>query len=211
MAFISVKGPELLDVYVGESERNVREVFASAYRCSPCVLFFDELDSLAPARGRASDGGGVMDRVVSQLLTEIDWLATQKPKISTASGSKSLGPSGAEVFIIGATNRPDLLDPALLRPGRFDRKIYLTVCKDISSRLQILKAQTRKFSLGVDVDLLEIASCLPDTVTGADIGNLKPFPNSKPNPNSYPNCNPDSNPNSNSNPNPRRFVILSIW
>jgi peroxin-6 len=107
---IQMQGPELLDVFVGESERNVRDVFSSARRSAPCVLFFDELDSLAPARGRGNDGGGVMDRVVSQLLTEMDTLA--------AGDGRTAG-----VFVIGATNRPDLLDPALLRPGRFDRKV----------------------------------------------------------------------------------------
>ena len=111
MAFLSVKGPELLDIYVGESEKNVRDIFENARQLSPCVLFFDELDSLAPARGRGNDGGGVMDRVVSQLLTELD------------------GMTNEQVFVIAATNRPDLLDPAMLRPGRFDRMIYLSVCK----------------------------------------------------------------------------------
>ena len=91
----------------------MREVFASARRSTPCVLFFDELDSLAPARGRGNDGGGVMDRVVSQLLTEMDTLASGDGRT-------------AGVFVIGATNRPDLLDAALLRPGRFDRKVPLS-------------------------------------------------------------------------------------
>jgi peroxin-6 len=167
MGFISVKGPELLDVYVGESERNVRDVFATAHRNAPCVLFFDELDSLAPARGKGSDGGGVMDRVVSQLLIEMDNLGTK-----TDDHKKQKSSSADGVFIIGATNRPDLLDSALLRPGRFDKKIFLNVCKDVSSRLQILKAQTRKFVIGIDVNLEDIARCLPDTVTGADIGAL---------------------------------------
>ncbi|KAJ1427347.1 peroxisome assembly factor 2-like protein, partial [Ochromonadaceae sp. CCMP2298] len=154
MNFISVKGPELLDAYVGESEKNVRELFARARAEAPCVLFFDEIDSLAPARARGNDsGGGVMDRIVSQLLTEIDQIASSK-----------------FVFIIAATNRPDLLDPALLRPGRFDRKIYLGVCKTPESRLQILCAQTRKFELAADVDLTAVAARLPLNITGADIG-----------------------------------------
>ena len=157
MAFISVKGPELLDVYVGESEKNVRDLFANARELSPCVMFFDELDSLAPARGRGNDAGGVMDRVVAQLLTEIDTL--------------SLSDCG-QVFIIGATNRPDLLDKALLRPGRFDTKIFLNVCKEISSRVSILKAQMRKFSIDNSVNLHQIAELLPSSVTGADIGAL---------------------------------------
>jgi hypothetical protein len=95
MQFISVKGPELLDMYVGESEKNVREVFQFARACEPSVVFFDELDSLAPARGRSKSGGGVMDRIVSQILAEIDCLNKEDK----------------DVFIIGATNRPDLLDP----------------------------------------------------------------------------------------------------
>ncbi|KAG8546290.1 hypothetical protein GDO81_019309 [Engystomops pustulosus] len=101
MTFLSVKGPELINMYVGQSEENVREVFARAQAAAPCIIFFDELDSLAPNRGRSGDSGGVMDRVVSQLLAEMDGLH-----------------SSSDVFVIGATNRPDLLDPALLRPGR---------------------------------------------------------------------------------------------
>jgi peroxin-6 len=95
--FLSVKGPELVNMYVGESERNVREIFRTARSASPCIIFFDELDSLAPRRGQGSDGGGVMERVVAQLLSEMD------------SSSRS-----QNVFAIGATNLPDLIDPALL-------------------------------------------------------------------------------------------------
>ncbi|XP_072319053.1 peroxisomal ATPase PEX6 isoform X2 [Eucyclogobius newberryi] len=102
MNFLSVKGPELINMYVGQSEENVRQVFSRARSAAPCVVFFDELDSLAPSRGRSGDSGGVMDRVVSQLLSELDTLQS----------------SG--VFVIGATNRPDLIDQSLLRPGRFD-------------------------------------------------------------------------------------------
>merc|ERR1719463_490391 len=125
VSFLSVKGPELLSMYIGESEKNVRSLFQSAREMKPCVLFFDELDALAPARGRGSDSGGVMDRVVSQLLTELDTLP-------------------ATVFLIGATNRPDLLDKSLLRPGRLDRMVYLGISKD---RLPLPKAITRKFDL----------------------------------------------------------------
>ena len=167
MAFMSVKGPELLDAYVGESEANVRALFANAREQAPCVIFFDELDSLAPARGRGSDGGGVMDRVVAQLLTEMDSLSSNEPATDEGSTVKQR-PKG--VFVLGATNRPDLLDSALLRPGRFDRKVYLPVCKDIESRKQILQAQTRKISLDRGVDLHEIARMMPNTATGADVG-----------------------------------------
>ncbi len=108
MHFLSVKGPELLNMYVGESERNIREVFKTARSLAPAVLFFDELDSLAPARGRGADGGGVMDRVVAQLLAELD-----------------LGSEESQMLIVmAATNRPDLLEPALLRPGRYDAWIW---------------------------------------------------------------------------------------
>lgn len=158
LSFLNVKGPELLDIYVGESERNVRNTFAKARAAAPCVLFFDELDSLAPARGRGADGGGVMDRVVAQLLTEMDALAG--------------APSGEQVFVLAATNRPDLLDGALLRPGRFDRCVYLPACKDCSTREAILQAQTRKLHFGADVSLANIAKSLPDCVTGADISSV---------------------------------------
>ena len=100
--FFSVKGPELLNMYIGESEANVRQVFEKARQAKPCVVFFDELDSIAPQRGDKGDSGGVMDRIVAQLLAELD----------------GMGPNG-DVFVIGATNRPDLLDGSLLRPGRF--------------------------------------------------------------------------------------------
>jgi peroxin-6 len=102
--FFSIKGPELLNMYIGESEANVRRVFQRARDARPCVVFFDELDSVAPKRGNHGDSGGVMDRIVSQLLAELDGMAT--------------GREGNDIFVIGATNRPDLLDPALLRPGR---------------------------------------------------------------------------------------------
>ncbi|CAN0426695.1 unnamed protein product [Scytosiphon promiscuus] len=108
-------------MYVGESERNVREVFAQARLAAPCVLFFDELDSLAPARGRGGDSGGVMDRVVAQLLAELDGAA-----------------SAGTVFVIGATNRPDLLDPSLMRPGRFDRLLYLGASGDRETQIKVL-------------------------------------------------------------------------
>ena len=137
--FMSVKGPELLNMYVGESERNVRAVFARARACAPCVVFFDELDSLAPRRGGGSDGGGVMDRVVSQLLTEMDGVV--------AGGGEGGGGKGG-ILIIGATNRPDLLDAALMRPGRLDKLVYLGVSDDgDDGRLSVLRALTRKMRL----------------------------------------------------------------
>lgn len=150
--FLSVKGPELINMYVGQSEENVREVFTRARSAAPCVIFFDELDSLAPNRGKSGDSGGVMDRVVSQLLAELDGLH-----------------KAADVFVIGATNRPDLLDSALLRPGRFDKLLYLGVSEDPASQVKILQALTRKFSLSPDLSLDHIAHQCPRTLTGADL------------------------------------------
>ncbi|KAJ7081533.1 P-loop containing nucleoside triphosphate hydrolase protein [Mycena crocata] len=151
--FFSVKGPELLNMYIGESEANVRRVFQRARDAKPCVIFFDELDSVAPKRGNHGDSGGVMDRIVSQLLAELDGMS---------------GGSGADVFVIGATNRPDLLDPALLRPGRFDRMLYLGVSDTHTAQLNILKALTRKFRLDPALDLARLAEQCPFNYTGAD-------------------------------------------
>ncbi|KAH9914715.1 AAA-domain-containing protein [Fomitopsis serialis] len=152
--FFSVKGPELLNMYIGESEANVRRVFQRARDARPCVIFFDELDSVAPKRGNHGDSGGVMDRIVSQILAELDGL--------------SGGKAGADVFVIGATNRPDLLDPALLRPGRFDRMLYLGVSTTHAAQLNILQALTRKFRLHPDLRLEDIAEQCPFHYTGAD-------------------------------------------
>jgi ribosome biogenesis ATPase len=106
--FISIKGPELLDKYVGESERAVRQVFDRARASSPCIVFFDELDALCPRRGLSEGGNGVSERVVNQLLTEMDGLEARK-----------------NVVVIAATNRPDIIDPAMLRPGRLDKLLYV--------------------------------------------------------------------------------------
>ncbi|WFD27575.1 peroxisomal assembly protein [Malassezia nana] len=153
--FFSVKGPELLNMYIGESEANVRRVFQKARDAKPCVIFFDELDSIAPKRGQQGDSGGVMDRIVSQLLAELDGMAS--------------GAAASDVFVMGATNRPDLLDPALLRPGRFDRLLYLSVAETHDAQLNILQALTRKFTLHDDVrDLRVIAEQCPFHLTGAD-------------------------------------------
>jgi peroxin-6 len=154
LRFLAVKGPELINMYVGESERNVREVFARARAARPCIVFFDELDALAPARGSGGDSGGVMDRVVSQLLAEVDGLS---------------GTGGEDVFVIGATNRPDLLDPALLRPGRFDKMLYIGVDDSLNGRLRVLEALTRRFQLAPDVQLSELARVCPQRYTGADL------------------------------------------
>lgn len=166
--FFSVKGPELLNMYIGESEANVRRVFQRARDARPCVVFFDELDSVAPKRGNQGDSGGVMDRIVSQLLAELDGMSSSSPADENDSGSSNAS-GGSGVFVIGATNRPDLLDPALLRPGRFDKMLYLGVADSHESQVTILKALTRKFTLDESVDLMRVASKLPFTYTGADL------------------------------------------
>ncbi|KAG2428807.1 hypothetical protein HXX76_011507 [Chlamydomonas incerta] len=164
--FMSVKGPELINMYIGESERQVREVFARARRAAPCVVFFDELDSLAPARGASGDSGGVMDRVVSQLLAEIDGLSGGG---NGAGGGGAGGGASGMIFVIGATNRPDLLDPSLLRPGRLDVLVYVGIAEDAGSKANVLKALTRKFCMAQDVDLPAVAAACPTTLSGADL------------------------------------------
>lgn len=149
--FISIKGPELLTMWFGESEANVRDVFDKARAAAPCVLFFDELDSIAKARGgNVGDAGGAADRVINQILTEMDGMSSKK-----------------NVFIIGATNRPDIIDPAILRPGRLDQLIYIPL-PDEKSRMAILKANLRKSPLAPDVDLTFLASISPG-FSGADL------------------------------------------
>ncbi|KAM5263297.1 peroxisome biogenesis factor 6 isoform 2-T2 [Ctenodactylus gundi] len=155
LTFLSVKGPELINMYVGQSEENVREVFSRARAAAPCIIFFDELDSLAPSRGRSGDSGGVMDRVVSQLLAELDGLHSTQ-----------------DVFVIGATNRPDLLDPALLRPGRFDKLVFVGASEDRASQLRVLSAITRKFKLEPSVSLVSVLDHCPPQLTGADLYSL---------------------------------------
>lgn len=137
--FFSVKGPELLNMYIGESEANVRRVFQRARDARPCVVFFDELDSVAPKRGNQGDSGGVMDRIVSQLLAELDGMS------GGGEGEDGAAGGGQGVFVIGATNRPDLLDQALLRPGRFDKMLYLGVNDTHEGQLKVLEALTRKY------------------------------------------------------------------
>ncbi|MBI2148789.1 CDC48 family AAA ATPase [Candidatus Woesearchaeota archaeon] len=148
--FILVNGPELLNKFVGESEKGVRKVFEKARQASPCIIFFDEIDSIAPRRGRGSSDAGVTERMVNQLLTEID-------------GLQELN----SVIIIGATNRPDMIDPALLRPGRFDRVMLVPVPED-KSRLQILKIHAKNMPLDKDVNLNIIAEKTPNFV-GSDL------------------------------------------
>lgn len=150
--FISVKGPELLSMWFGESESNIRDIFDKARSAAPCVVFLDELDSIAKARGGSiGDAGGASDRVVNMLLTEMDGMTSKK-----------------NVFVIGATNRPEQLDPALCRPGRLDQLIYVPL-PDEASRAQILKAQLRKTPVSTDVDINYIATQTAG-FSGADLG-----------------------------------------
>ena len=148
--FISVKGPEILSKWVGESERAIREIFRKARQAAPCIIFFDEIDAIAPMRGSGIGDSRVTERIISQLLTEIDGLEELR-----------------NVVVIAATNRPDLLDPALLRPGRFDRLIYVSP-PDLQTRKEILKVHTRNKPLADDVNLDKLAE-LTEGYTGADL------------------------------------------
>ena len=147
--FISVKGPEFLSKWVGESEKAVRETFRKARQAAPCVIFMDEVDSITSERGTGSDSN-VTERVISQLLTEMDGLSALH-----------------DVVVIAATNRPDIIDPALLRPGRFDKSIYIGT-PDRESRKKIFEIHTKSKPLAEDVDLEELAKDT-DGYTGADI------------------------------------------
>ncbi|KAG0060005.1 AAA ATPase cdc48, partial [Podila epicladia] len=149
--FISIKGPELLTMWFGESEANVRDVFDKARAAAPCVMFFDELDSIAKARGGSSgDAGGAGDRVLNQILTEMDGMNAKK-----------------NVFVIGATNRPDQIDNALLRPGRLDQLIYIPL-PDEGSRLAVLKSALRKSPVSTEINLDFIAKSTHG-FSGADL------------------------------------------
>ena len=147
--FISIKGPELLSKWVGESERGVREVFRKARQAAPCIIFFDEIDSVAPPRGK-NMGNNVTERVVSQVLTELDGLESLK-----------------DVVVIAATNRPDMVDPALMRPGRIDRILYISE-PDKNAREAILGIHTRGMPLAEDVDMDRLAEQM-EGYNGADI------------------------------------------
>jgi len=151
--FISVKGPELLNKFVGESEKAVREIFRKARQASPCIIFFDEVDSVAPVRGSSTGDSNVTERVISQFLTEMDGLEELR-----------------NVVIIAATNRPDIVDPALLRPGRFDRML-LVPPPDLEARKQIFRIHTKKTPLAEDVKPDEFAR-KTEGYTGADIASI---------------------------------------
>lgn len=189
-----MKGPELLGSYVGESEANIRAVFDAARSAAAdvqapslregaasggggggggysgaSVLFFDELDSLAPRRGETGHGDGVMDRVVATLLGELDGGSGG----GGGGRDKKRADASAHVIVIAATNRPDLLDPSLLRPGRFDRLLYLGPAKTREHCLKILLAQTRKFKFEEGRDAASVLErameSFPPTLSGADL------------------------------------------
>jgi transitional endoplasmic reticulum ATPase len=148
--FITIKGPEVFSKWLGESEKAIREAFRRARQSAPCIIFLDELDSIAPARGSGYEDSGATERVVTQLLTELDGIEKLE-----------------NVIVIGATNRPDILDPALLRPGRLDRLVYVGP-PDPQSRLEIFKIYTRKMPLASDVNFENLTD-MTEGYSGADI------------------------------------------
>jgi len=148
--FISIKGPELLTMWYGESESNVRDIFSKARHASPCVLFFDEIDSIASSRGSSAGDNNVTDRVINTILTEMDGMTRKN-----------------NVFVIGATNRPELLDSALLRPGRLDQVVYISP-PDKESRLQIIKIALANTPVSDGFSPVEIAENT-EGFSGADI------------------------------------------
>jgi transitional endoplasmic reticulum ATPase len=151
--FISIKGPEVLSKWVGESEKAIREVFRKARQASPTIIFFDELDSITPVRGSGFGSSQVTERVISQILTELDGLEELK-----------------DVVVIGATNRIDIVDSALLRPGRFDKLLKVPI-PDLDARKQILKIHLEKKPLADDVKIDELAD-KTEGYSGADLAAL---------------------------------------
>ena len=151
--FISIKGPEVLSKFVGDSEKTVRELFRKARMAAPCIIFIDEIDALAHARGSGYIDSGVSERVVDTLLTEMDGLSEMK-----------------NVVVLAATNRPEDIDPALLRPGRFGKVIEILM-PDANARFEIFKVHTKRMPIDKDVDLTELANAT-DEYTGAEIENI---------------------------------------
>ena len=141
MNFFAVKGPEVFNKYVGESERIIRDIFKKARAASPSIIFFDEIDAMATSRGEG--GGNVNDRILAALLNELD-------------GIEAL----VNVTVLAATNRPDVIDSALLRPGRIDRILYVGL-PDLQSRIGIFQVHTRKISIAKDVNVEELAIQVP--------------------------------------------------
>ena len=159
MNFISVKGPELLNMYIGESESNVRKVFQQTLESRPCIVFFDELDSLVPQRAHSHSGSGnVMDRIVSQFITELDEI-TKIP----------------DIFLIGATNRKDLIDSALVRAGRFEKHLYVGNCRSFEEKSKVFRAILTKQSIPFCLspqEEQEIISNWPQEISNAQIAAL---------------------------------------
>lgn len=152
-SFINIKGPELLNLYVGQSEQNMRDLFDQAFKNAPCVIFFDEVDSIAPQRGHISDSGGVTDRVSAQLMIELD-------RVSSMSG----------VYVIAATNRYDMLDTALIRSGRFDKVLYVGGVSSEEQLESVLRVVIKNFTLGRSIDVPEIvALMLVKVKAGCDV------------------------------------------
>ena len=151
--FISIKGPELLSKWIGESEKGVREVFRKARQAAPCIIFFDEIDAIAPVRGGDTTDSHVTERIISQLLTELDGLESLK-----------------DVIVIAASNRPDIVDPALLRSGRFDRHIFFPP-PDRDARVQIIKIHIKGIPLAQDINIEQLAD-MTENYTGADIASF---------------------------------------
>ncbi|MHA1485232.1 MAG: AAA family ATPase, partial [Candidatus Thorarchaeota archaeon] len=150
--FISIRGPEIFNKYVGESEKAIRDIFKKARQTAPCILFFDEIDAIMSARGMRDDTG-VSQRIVNQFLAELDGMQTLQ-----------------NVLVIGATNRADILDPAVLRPGRFDAIVFVPP-PDKAALIEILKVHTKSMPLADDVDLEAIADMV-EGFSGADIEGL---------------------------------------
>jgi SpoVK/Ycf46/Vps4 family AAA+-type ATPase len=155
MNFLAVKGPELFNKYVGESEKAVSDLFRKARAASPSIIFFDEIDALASQRANSSNesGGGVADRVLSQLLTELDGIKPLK-----------------QVVVLAATNRPDLVDSALTRPGRIDRMLYVAP-PDENARVDIYNIHTKNIPLHKDVNLIHLAK-ISSQYSGAEIASI---------------------------------------
>ena len=151
--FISVKGPALLSKYVGESEQGIREVFHKARQAAPCIIFFDEIDALFPVRGQGAQDSGVTQRVLSQFLAELDGIEELKG-----------------VFILGATNRKDILDPAMLRPGRFDELVEVPL-PDETSREAIFAVHMHNKPMHADISLATLAAS-SQGLSGAEIASV---------------------------------------
>ena len=166
MNFLSVRGPELLSKWLGESEKAIQTLFRRARAASPCIVFFDEIDALAGKRGATS--AGVSDRVLAQLLSELDGVSSSRAiTTSVLSDGKKTGPERVQVILVAATNRPDMLDAALMRPGRIDRKVYVPP-PDEESRQQIFEIELKKMPCDSSIDVKELTR-LSGGFSGAEV------------------------------------------